>query len=441
MNVQALLIVAGLLGALLLPPRGLLAALLLSATTFNPAVRIGPVAIYLASSFLVLLFGRTVIQRLQERNFPIELSTRTDKAIFVFTCWTMFCTLAFGSGVMSYKREIGILLFVIAYFSLRSLIHERRELENLLRWIGYSTVPAALLGFYTLLYKPFLGSKHMAYGTFGNPNGLAAYLMLTIPLAVYFASKERVRPLWWGLLLLPLICILRTGSRTGTLALAVIAFAWLSLRHRRIFLLCLLISPSILFLSEEHFQLTERYGTIFNITTIVDMQKVHLVPHADYTESQTFSGLPWTSPGEYDAFPDSLGARYVIWGQALLKIQEAPIVGWGPNNIRLSGLPYDSKWFDNCFNQYLSITLDFGLIGLFCLIAIAVSIRSDTLDARSRWPYDDISLLLGSILFGQLVHACAEDPIYAIMSNWTLAFILAAQSSLSLSRFAPEEES
>lgn len=438
-DVVAVAIAAGLFLALS-PTMWLVFLLPFIATIWNPSLRIGPFGVYASTAIVAVVFLKAMAAAFSERSPLIPLQARTDVAMAVFASYTLFCTFIFGQGIAAYKRQTGLLLFYMGYVAIRICTSTNTRLTSILKWAGLSSTSAGILGLYTYYFRPFLGTKKMAYGTFGNPNGLASYLILTIPLLLYFIIKDRRNILWWSLPTVSILCLIRTGSRTGLIAMSIIAFIWIVHRWPKLLLLALAFSPAFIFFAETRWQLYDRYKTIFDMTSIIDSQRTHLISVDVGQEAHSFQMLHWTSPGQYASFPDSLGARYVIWGQALAKIPEAPIFGWGPNTVRLSGLPYDSKLFDNCFNQYISITLDFGLLGLLCICSIAWAVVKDDREGKAKGLANaDLSPLLLSILAGQIIHACAEDPIYAVLSNWMLAMIIALSVSNSLLSRPPED--
>ncbi len=78
-------------------------------------------------------------------------------------------------------------------------------------------------------------ANHRVFGSFNNPNFLAGYLLLALPLTVscFAASRERLTRLLLGLgLFLQTMCLLLTGSRAGVGMLAVVIAAWLLLLAR-----------------------------------------------------------------------------------------------------------------------------------------------------------------------------------------------------------------
>ena len=78
-------------------------------------------------------------------------------------------------------------------------------------------------------------ANHRVFGSFNDPNFLAGYLLLTLPLALscFAASRERLTRVLLGLgLFLQTACLLLTGSRAGVGMLAVVVAAWLLLLNR-----------------------------------------------------------------------------------------------------------------------------------------------------------------------------------------------------------------
>ena len=139
-------------------------------------------------------------------------------AVPEINAWTsLLAALALGGLVSRLGRDrkalLAMLLAVVAAGSIAGAIGAREYLEH---WRQGE-------------------ANHRVFGSFNDPNFLAGYLLLTLPLALscFAASRDRLARVLLGLgVFLQTACLLLTGSRAGVGMLALVLVAWLGLLWR-----------------------------------------------------------------------------------------------------------------------------------------------------------------------------------------------------------------
>ena len=229
----------------------------------------------------------------------------------------------------------------------------RENLDRIVRW-------TVLLGGIYALYINTAGNVVMEGGTLDrlggagmyDPNDLAALMVLLLMLAIGMTMRERPK---WRLIgalcgAAVLMIALRTGSRGGTIALAVGTLTLLlGQKPGRFFALSAVIaaaSPIAWLYGPESFRV--RTMSLFSIEN-------------DYT-FQTDAG------------------RWVIWGRAIGYFIHRPIIGIGANNFGMrEGQFFASElrggaWL-TAHNTWLQVLVENGLLGgipLFVMVWIAL---------------------------------------------------------------------
>lgn len=126
------------------------------------------------------------------------------------------------------------LLMTLAWSGLAArLSRDRRALTVLFVTLIAAGTLGAALGLQEYVAKWKEGSAlHRTFGAFLNPDFLAGYLLLTLPVtaAAFTGAKDRLSRLALGVaLLLQTMCLMLTGSRTGLAALAAGMLVWTAL--------------------------------------------------------------------------------------------------------------------------------------------------------------------------------------------------------------------
>ena len=136
-------------------------------------------------------------------------------------------------GLVERQQGLASYLFYFLWFILLSanLLSSRngeQQLGRLLKAAAAAATLAALYGILQIFNIDFLSwpePPHLtgrAFSTFGQPNFLASWLLLVLPLSVYLSFKSRsfyARFGWLVAFLLQLIALVLTGSRAGLFGL------------------------------------------------------------------------------------------------------------------------------------------------------------------------------------------------------------------------------
>jgi len=262
------------------------------------------------------------------------------------------------------------LWFVLLSFNILTVNNSRRREENVplrANWrrviivMVFSSFLVALYAVLQILHIDFLTWPEPPYltgralSTFGQPNFLASWLLMVMPLGVYLFISESLtwRRLGWALVIVvQFLGLLVSGSRGALGALLLTIFFWL------IYLLA-----------------TSAWSRRNKIIAVVLFIIFSLV---------TVGFLNYISPGRLQELKNldygSLGARRNFYSSALSAISARPWLGYGPESgsdvfIRY----YERDWAlsgnvgqsaDRAHNVILDELLSGGLIGLLLTLVL-----------------------------------------------------------------------
>ena len=192
-----------------------------------------------------------------------------------------------------------------------------------------------MLQYVGLLMSP---STYKITGSFDNPAGFAACLCAGLPFAGFLFSKEYklARYIAWGFITISIIAIVLSHSRAGIISVAVVGCVILlqKLKRKRIW----------------------KYSLLGVLVLLL-------------------VGCYWMKK-------DSADGRLLIWQCSLNMAKEAPWVGRGVGSFGAHYMDYQAAYFmqhgqsrfsmlaDNVkepFNEYLTILLNFGIVGMLVL--------------------------------------------------------------------------
>jgi hypothetical protein len=312
---------------------------------------------------------------------------------------------------------VGIGLFLAA----ANWLNDRRRVYQLaLALVGVMTlvsvigvyqyiarVPPAESGWVDLAQNPYLRTR--AYSLFGNPNVLATYLLLVMPMALALAvSSTRLvkKGAFYGAFAVAGVCMLFTFSRGGWMALyvSVVAFAVVASRK----LLIAIVLVTILFTA--------------------------IVPRVDVIDQRLGS-----IKGAGDS---SLSYRTVVWKEALLMI----IDHW-PSGVGLGHRAYMKVYPEymldrqkkpyHSHNQFLQLLIELGVPGLaafawlfFRVLRLALHLARRERDRLLA----AIAAAVGSAMLGLLTMGLTDNLLYRpkiILSLWLVMGMLAAVDAVA----------
>jgi hypothetical protein len=262
---------------------------------------VGALAFWVCAAYTFLLFSRTVefidsygkmhlalisglvciLALLVTGTIPRLLISPQGRWITLFCFW-IFVGLPFSSWKGgSISAFVGVWLkSYMSFFIVGGLIFTLKQFRLMAAILAFSTVGQVYLSFRSGVEEA--NRLTMAYGTLGNSNDLASALLMGLPFILLFVFDRYANPLLRVLFVpvsvLVLIAVLKTGSRGGLVALAVmVAFVFFKASPGQkvaigIASLCLIL----LFAAVVPSSLRSRYMTIFksdrSVATTIDAE-------------------------------------------------------------------------------------------------------------------------------------------------------------------------
>jgi putative inorganic carbon (HCO3(-)) transporter len=297
---------------------------------------------------------------------------------------TLFSPSPEYSFLGSYERRMGLLSWLHFFVLFTVLILENWQSRDIRLILNGVLIASGLVVFYAIVQ--FFGiniwtwqwvSTRAAildtriFATFGQPNFLASWLLLVIPLNsfcfFYFKNKYQ-RILISALTLLCFVTLLLTQSRGAWLGfLAEIIFfigAYLFIKNKkrtlRIFLVIFLVLL-IGYILLNIFSTTNSSKKVVGPTLFYRLKSLVLVKGVVSTYT-----------------------RLLSWRIALQSIVHRPVLGYGPEMFVFEAIRYYqpsqaiyetiNTFPDRAHNDFLDITLNAGLIGLLFYVALLVTI-------------------------------------------------------------------
>jgi len=255
------------------------------------------------------------------------------------------------------------------------------------RWTGWICASALVVGFYSHLQRltplglrvlgvpvadpvawnhPHL-SQERTIATFGNPDYLAAWLVVALPLALsWLLTIRRPAARWaalsaWVLVAVAMILTLTRAAWVGAAAGGTVWVAWALAalpRPERTRILRFLLGAGALL--------------VLLLGAVVTMQAEKAGPFTVAARLQSFRD-----------FQDlSFRTRLFFWKSALITTAENPLAGTGPGGFPAAALQhrdlepvetrYPPRTPENPHNQYLTVAAETGLPGLLLLAGLLV---------------------------------------------------------------------
>ncbi len=250
--------------------------------------------------------------------------------------------------------KVGLLTIFFTLFALIPInaVDSREKLERMISILIFAGVAVCLYGLFQFVFRTgyqseawvdsnmFAGISFRMTSTFENPNMLAQYLLLMIPLAgaclLNDFEDRKKRWLWLGCCGIMCLCMLLTFSRGGWLALLIAGVVFLVLINPRL----LVLAPFALIVL--YFVLPDTI--IQRFTSIGDM--------SDHSTSY----------------------RVSIWLGSLRMLADYWLCGIGPGDVAFNTVyptySYDEIVTPHTHNLFLQIMTDAGVCALivFCII-------------------------------------------------------------------------
>lgn len=260
--------------------------------------------------------------------------------------------------------------------------------------------------------------------TLGNPNFVAGYLSLSIPIIfalILFERKTTQKAILILILLLNFICILYTFGRGGWLACALAICTILFFAGKRILfenkyplvILSILSIFIFYFISREKIVFDKREQNIISrLQTFVDIK---------YPSSQI---------------------RLHLWDNTIKMIRDRPITGWGLDTFtfaffryrspELSSLAGRTNLPESAHNEYLQIAQSTGFIGLFLFLFLTFYV----LYSLYMNIKNEINKELNIIIFSGMLSFFVQSIFYYKV-NSTLLIFFTLLALANLNKIAP----
>lgn len=422
---------------------GLLFALLpiLLSRSFNEHYEF-PKLIFLYISSFVLL-GIYILDVWLNGSKSKPISKYVFFYIVTFLLSIAFSTHLYTSVFGYYSRFNGGLLSFITYFILFWIAVNRLSRENFVLLIKVSFLMIIYLSIHSLSqYFGYAGvwpypALTRAFSTFGQPNWLAQYLSMLLPLAIAFGLREK-NILWF--------IVFGIGYTSLWVSFSVSGF------------LAFLIALSLVIVSERKL-MKERVNTISLLFLLLFCISFSIANTGIFTskfrdalrEFSTFrSEVVAYSPGDYEV-SDPGYIRTNLWKGTLSLILSSPrymMFGSGPGTFayvfqefRPVELNQSSEWFlvhNKPHNYFLEIWVEMGFVGLvFYLVLIFQFLKKSSLVLMAPlisfmitnffgWPVVATQFLFWMLLAYIVVSRGREDDSIRIHINKSILMLFSA---------------
>ncbi len=304
------------------------------------------------------------------KNIPKIHFNSTDIFVLIFTLIAIASTFHSYFFHESINGLMKLFTFISVYFILKLMLlnSSTKTILNFYRFLFVCALITSLYG----LYQYFIGAEQLAtwqdpgseniftrvYSTLVNPNLLAGYLLIILPvsLTIPFASKSSlpVKILFITGCLIIFACIILTGSR-GAYIGAFITFATGSLVF-------------IIYLNKK-FKINFKTLLLFTISAliIIYLALTILFPQVTERVSTIFTLREHTSNN----------FRMNVWMSCVKMLKDNWLTGIGPGNktfLQTYGL-YMVSGFDalGSYNIFLEFWIEFGIFGFLCFLLILLT--------------------------------------------------------------------
>jgi len=297
-----------------------------------------PINVTSAIGFLSILLALFIIFKNKAEKSPLSKTWLLFLGISLVSLFISF------DKIISLKEIVRLLSIFLIYLSSFYLIKKKKDFVLLVKTIIFSAIIPGLLSAYqyfthTGLSVPMENIYNRIYGTFAHPNLFAYYLVIPITLAILIfliGKKEKIINISiLGLSVLFIILLGLTFTRGAWLAFVLITLIIGAIQYR-----ALLISVVIIFLMS--------YVLIPPIHSRIN----------DLHEAKKGNSIEW---------------RQNLWRDALGYIKDEPILGYGVGTANKLILEKRGERMGSSdpHNDYLKITLESGLLGLFSYLILA----------------------------------------------------------------------
>jgi tetratricopeptide (TPR) repeat protein len=384
------------------------------------------------------------------------VSTPLNLPLVLFFVFTLFSTIFSINRGASLSELYKVGAFILLYFLLANNIRERSHFQKIIIIILGTGSIVAGYGIYEY-FSHWPALREIASTFPPNPNSLAGYLLLIIPLAGVLSLRSPSRWLSsFGFLTVSLayLGLLATHSRGGYLAFigSMLFLLWVArgeILQRKLRLFSLLGILLVITISLVTIETSLKPGSLKMVTQFFTKLKVYPISEVSVPEANGVSlGEPISARlSTLQRTPTNkfITDRLHIWGRTLEIISDYPFFGTGLETyiivfkrhkipIPLSGDSMARYGTSARFahNEYLQIAAESGLPSLIIFLwIIALLFRRGRKDLKERVSgnyerYLTMGLLSG--LTGLLLHSCVDfvlrPPATGILFVYFAALIM-----------------
>ena len=347
---------------------------------------------------LLLLF--TVVWRLAK--YKISLTSDIWKslipfaALFVFLIISLFFSVdILTSWFGSYTRQEGLVswlfyglwtILLIIHLTSDEKISKLIKIEFFLKVISVSGLLVSVYAICQLFGVDFISWSEparvtgRAVSSFGQPNYLACWLVIVLPLAAYLisVSKNKINRATWSIIfIVELLALFTTGSRAVLFTFLSVSVAWL------------------FWFSYQKNLLTRKklLAIIFSGVIILVLFLTFLA----VSNSSRFTELTNLKQG-------SAAVRLDLWQNGFKSFIKKPLLGYGLENQTEAYVAYykiddalyakPNTYSDRAHNLILDILLTSGIIGLLVFIYFIYWVFANLIKALKDEQYRDLAAFL-----------------------------------------------
>lgn len=283
--------------------------------------------------------------------------------------------------------SVGILCWMIFVVQLKSNFDKKLFLKVLF-WIGIIEVFIGIWQIISYVPDPLYPIKTPFMGTFGTPNGLGIFLVLSLLSGIYLIySNQRNYVYWLGSI------VLFTG----------------------------------IFLSESRGSILALLST-FTFTLVITSYHKKKLSYRKWIVVSGISMIAIASLFLYRIDVESTSGRWMIWEITGLMIQDKPLFGVGQGNYAVEYLNYQATYFEDsthseneikaanikqAHNEFLQSFAEGGIVNSMLLLLIWV-IPFYQASKRLAKNFDYLMLVQLGIHTAIFVHALIDSPLHVL---------------------------
>lgn len=305
--------------------------------------------VYLITILIILFHSINYFKK--NTTLLIKHPLNTPLLIFLFSqiLATFFSIDRYTSFFGYYSRLNGGLLSILTFSILFFILQNYIDSKFIKTIIKFTLISGTIIATYGILqhfgidkqYWPHDDVMSRVFSTLGQPNWLAAYLCILIPLSFIFISKSNFKnPIYHIPYTIYFICLFFTKSKSGLIAavISLIIYAFLKIK----------LSKKIIFL----------VTCFLLLATFFILKPTPTDPNLNITSSSDI--------------------RKLTWNGAIDVAKKYPIFGTGPETfafsyywVRPASHNVTSEWeflYNKVHNEYLNYLATSGFIGLFAYL-------------------------------------------------------------------------